>query len=191
MSVKIKNKDTLFNSNFMKIFEYTIEQNVDNKMIEYKRQLMYRGNAVFVIPYDEVKNSVIMIKQSRIGAIVDNISPYTLEFPAGIIDEGEEAIESAKRELKEETGLDTIAIEQIYKAPIYTTIGGSNETITYFLAKVDSSKVLKNGGETGENEYITTEEIAVETLFKSVLEKQEINNAATLISIFLLKEKLQ
>ena len=35
------------------------------------------------------------------------INSYCIEFPAGLIDPGETLVEAAKRELKEETGLDT------------------------------------------------------------------------------------
>ena len=38
---------------------------------------------------------------------------FVINFPAGLIDEGEEFQESAKRELKEETGLDLIEITDV------------------------------------------------------------------------------
>lgn len=190
MKVKINNKERLLNTGFMKVDNCTIEQEIDGISIEYKRICMDRGNAVFIIPYDKERQSVVMVKQSRIGSIIDGVTDYIMEFPAGIIDDGEEAIETAKRELKEETGLDSTNITQLYGKSIYTSIGGSNEKITYFLAEVDSSKALKIAGEAGENEYIETAVIPVEKLFKMVFEEELLNTAATLISIFLLKEKL-
>ena len=190
MKVSVKGKKELLKTNFMHVAEYTLEQDVNGEKHEYTRQCMYRGNAVFIIPYDKEKQSVVMVKQSRIGAIIDGAEHYTLEFPAGIIDDGEEPIETAKRELLEETGLDAANIEQIYNAPIYTTVGGSNEKITYFFAEVDSDKVIKNGGETGEHEFIETEVIPVAELFDMAFKKQIIDNAATLISTLLLEKEL-
>ncbi len=189
MDPKIKSKEELYDAGFMKIDSYTIEQEMGDEVVEYKRQCMYRGHAVFVIPYDAKINSVVMVKQMRIGALI-NGEASTTEFPAGIIDDGEEAVETAKRELKEETGLDARSIEQIYKS-IYTTVGGSDENITYFLAEVDSSKTLPTCGEYGESEYIETEVISVDELLNRALKEQSLNTAATLISTLLLKEKLE
>lgn len=189
-NLKITKEESVVDTGFMKIKTHTVEENIDGDIKEYKRMCMYRGNAAFVIPYDKEKQCVIMVKQARIGSIVDGNDGYTLEFPAGIIDAGEVPIESATRELKEETGLDAINMEQIYKNPVYTTIGGSNEKITYFLAEVDSSQTLEIAGEEGGNEYIETEIIPVEDLFKKVFEEGSINTAATMISALLLKERL-
>ena len=47
-------------------------------------------------------------------------------FPAGLIDPGETPEQSAARELKEETGLDFISIDDIM-GPSYSAIGFSNE----------------------------------------------------------------
>ena len=40
-----------------------------------------------------------------------SVGDYVYNFPAGLIDEGETPEVAAKRELKEETGLDLIVIE--------------------------------------------------------------------------------
>ena len=48
-------------------------------------------------------------------------------FPAGLIDPGESAAECAVRELKEETGLDMIAVRDVLKGA-FSAVGISNET---------------------------------------------------------------
>jgi ADP-ribose pyrophosphatase len=61
------------------------------------------------------------------------IERHTLEFPAGLIDAGEEPATAAARELAEETGLTTKAIHPI---GIYATDPGrmSNFTHSFFIA---------------------------------------------------------
>ena len=67
----------------------------------------------------------------------------TLEFPAGVIDEGETAIETAMRELREETGL-IVPVDAFEKvAGYYPSVGGSTEYVTAFIARVDDRTALE------------------------------------------------
>ncbi|MGN0298455.1 MAG: NUDIX hydrolase [Lachnospiraceae bacterium] len=74
--------------------------------------------------YGENRDKVVLIRQYRCA-----IDDYIYEFPAGLVEEGEDAKETAKRELKEETGLDFIPVEasDSYTRPFYTTIGMTDE----------------------------------------------------------------
>jgi 8-oxo-dGTP pyrophosphatase MutT (NUDIX family) len=121
---------------------------------------MYRRDAVVVMPVDSAKREVYMIEQPRyLRAFVENddgreaigadpagkergfnVSTeelMTLEFPAGIIDEGETKERAALRELQEETGLvvPEDALEEI--TGYYPSVGGSTEYITAFIAHID------------------------------------------------------
>ncbi len=65
------------------------------------------GDAVVIIPITE-DNEFLMIVEAR-----PNVSDgYAIEFPAGMVDEGEEPIVAAKRELLEETGYE---VGEIYE----------------------------------------------------------------------------
>jgi 8-oxo-dGTP pyrophosphatase MutT (NUDIX family) len=57
------------------------------------------------------ENSVVLVEQYRHG-----IDETTLEIPGGMVDEGEEPLEAAKRELLEETGYESDAWESLGKA---------------------------------------------------------------------------
>lgn len=93
---------------------YKGEYDVDGQRLPYEivsrknSETMFGGmslghgiDAVCIIPF--FKNSdVLATKEFRYAT-----NTYCLEFPAGLIEPGEGAVEAAIRELKEETGLDT------------------------------------------------------------------------------------
>ncbi|NTW15000.1 MAG: NUDIX hydrolase [Candidatus Moranbacteria bacterium] len=56
--------------------------------------------AVVIIPVD-LEGNIVLVGQSRYP-----VGKYLYEFPAGAADVGEEVLEAAKRELREETGYD-------------------------------------------------------------------------------------
>lgn len=61
-------------------------------------------DAVCIVPFFK-NGDMLATKEFRYA-----INAYCLEFPAGLIEPGEGAVEAAMRELKEETGLDTKSI---------------------------------------------------------------------------------
>ena len=75
--------------------------------------------------YGEHQDQVVLIRQFRYS-----IGTYIYEFPAGLIDEGEDFHAAGIRELKEETGLDfhPYEVDEIYSKPYFTTIGMTDES---------------------------------------------------------------
>ena len=59
-----------------------------------------KADGVMIIPITK-EGEIVLIKQYR--APIDD---YLYEFPAGMVDPGEDFIEAGKRELFEETGLE-------------------------------------------------------------------------------------
>lgn len=78
-------------------------------------------DAVVLILHNEAGDKILLNKEFRMA-----VGNWVYNFPAGLIDPGEEPTESARRELKEETGLDLIEIKDIlYNS--YSAVGFSNE----------------------------------------------------------------
>lgn len=75
--------------------------------------------------YGEQKDRVVLIKQYRYS-----LDDYIYEFPAGLVDPGENFHEAAIREMKEETGLTLtpLPVEEGYEKPYFTSIGMSDES---------------------------------------------------------------
>jgi nudix-type nucleoside diphosphatase (YffH/AdpP family) len=145
---------------FLSIYSYQLDDR-DNRY-----DVMYRRDAVCVMPVDFARREVYMIEQPRhlrafvedeagrdaittgidgkeTDFTVDAEDVMTMEFPAGVIDDGETAEQTALRELREETGLiiETDALERL--ANYYMSVGGSTENTTAFMARVDENTAIE------------------------------------------------
>lgn len=102
------------------------------------RECLERGHAVAVLPYDPVRDQVVLIEQFRIGALTTPTGPWLLEIVAGIIGPEEEKLAVARRETHEEAGCvltDIVPVCEYLISP-----GGASETITLYCGRVDASR---------------------------------------------------
>lgn len=168
---------------FLSIYKYRLKHRLfaGGWSPEFEREVMDRGHAVMVIPYDIARDQLVVLEQFRIGALQQDESPWLLEFVAGMIDKPEESAEVvAMRELDEEAGLQT---EKLHYALTYlSTPGGCTEKISIYIAEVDSSKAAKHGGLETENEDINVH-ILPRADVMELLEQGKINNAASVIGL--------
>lgn len=85
------------------------------------------GVIIYSVYRDEEtrEEKLVLIRQYRCP-----IDDYIYEFPAGLVDEGEDFKTAGMRELKEETGLDFAPIdaEDMYTKPFFTTVGMTDES---------------------------------------------------------------
>lgn len=75
--------------------------------------------------YGEKKDKIALVRQFRYP-----IDDYIYEFPAGLVEPGEDMVDTAKREIFEETGL-TLTVKPCgaeYQKPFFTTIGMTDES---------------------------------------------------------------
>ena len=74
--------------------------------------------------YSEKKDRVVLIRQFRYP-----INGYVYEFPAGLVEPGEDMLQAGIREMYEETGLDFAPVESCcYGKPFFTTVGMTDES---------------------------------------------------------------
>jgi ADP-ribose pyrophosphatase len=75
--------------------------------------------------YGEKRDRVVLIRQYRY-----TLGDYIYEFPAGLVDPGEDFHEGAARELYEETGLTLtpLLVDPAYEKPFFTTVGMTDES---------------------------------------------------------------
>ncbi len=74
--------------------------------------------------YGENKDRVVLIRQYRYP-----IGGYVYEFPAGLVEPGEDLLASGAREMYEETGLTFTPVEAgCYSKPVFMTVGMTDES---------------------------------------------------------------
>ena len=112
--------------------------------------------AVVLVMFDEKHERVLLDREFRLAA-----GCYVYNFPAGLIDAGETPEEAAKRELKEETGLDLIEVEDVI-GESYSAVGFSNEKNLTIVgtARGDFRKDMESEYEEITSAWYTRAEIA-------------------------------
>lgn len=113
------------------------------------------------------KEKIVLIRQYRCP-----IDDYIYEFPAGLVDEGEDFKTAGVRELKEETGLDFTPIdaEDMFTKPYFTTIGMTDESCGTVYGYA-SGVVSKDGQEENEDIEIV---LADRTEVKRILQEEKV-----------------
>jgi ADP-ribose pyrophosphatase len=94
------------------------------------RELFERGDAVGVLPYDPVGDTVVLVEQFRTGALRGNDSPWMLELIAGVVEPGESDEDVAHREAMEEAGCELSQLLPI--ATVMPSAGACSEQVRLF-----------------------------------------------------------
>lgn len=147
-----------------------------------EEKIKFPDGHAFEYSYVDIKDGICILPiiNNKIGLIKQYrhiMQSYEWEVPAGMIDEGEAPIETAKRELLEETGYRTNNIRSL--GLIYPSVGSTTEKIHLFYAECT---------EKGQSDLDATEEIEVFELsiedVKAMIEHGDIKHAAGIIAIY-------
>jgi nudix-type nucleoside diphosphatase (YffH/AdpP family) len=100
------------------------------------RAVFVSGDAVTVLPYDPVRDRVLLVEQFRAGPFArGDANPWSLEAIAGRIDPGEAPEACARREAVEEAGLTLGALHKV--ADYYPSPAAKSEYLYSFVALTD------------------------------------------------------
>ncbi|AZZ97140.1 NUDIX domain-containing protein [Pseudoalteromonas sp. R3] len=144
------------------------------------REILERGHAVAVLPYDPKTDQVLLIEQIRIGALATKDSPWLLECIAGMAEGSLDYEAVVRKEAVEEAGL--VLDELHYMTSYLSSPGGSTERLYLYLAKADLSEAGGIYGLPEEGEDIKVHVMPFSEAMAR-LENEEIDNAATVISL--------
>ena len=164
----------LYQGKFLQFKEDKVEIETNPKIESFRQYIVHPGGVCIVPLLDN--GNIILERQFR-----KPLERVILEIPAGKIDPGEnDTLETAKRELQEETGY--IAKNWIDLGLIYPCPGYSTEALQLYLAKdLIAGKQQLDYGEIIELEILSIQEI------ENKIHKGEIRDSKTINGIYLAK----
>ncbi len=166
MKQKLIKETKKYSGSFINITEKEY-QTSDNKHIY--REIVDHKKGVAILAFKG--NKVFLVKQYR-HAIEQEI----YELPAGVVENDEDSLECAKRELQEEIGFDAHNWKKL--VTIHPSCGFTNEELTiYFASELYPSKLSLD-----DDEYLSVELIDYEELINKI-KLQEITDAKTIIAL--------
>ena len=179
--VEIIARETLY-SGFFSMDLYRFRHRLFNGEMsgEIRREIFERGHAAVLLPFDPVRDEVVLVEQIRIAAYDTSESPWLLEMVAGMIEEGESVEDVARREALEEAGLVVGRTKPVLS--YLASPGGTSERLSIMVGEVDATTAEGIHGLADENEDIRVHVVSREQAYLWV-EEGKIDNAASVIAL--------
>ncbi|AIA69347.1 ADP-ribose diphosphatase [Pectobacterium atrosepticum] len=179
--VEIIARETLYDG-FFSLERYRFRHRLFNGGMsgEVSREILERGHAVVLLPYDPVRDEVVLIEQIRIAAYDTSASPWLFELVAGMIEPGESHEGVARREAEEEAGLRVGRCRPIIN--YLASPGGTSERLAVMVGEVDTRMAKGIHGLAEENEDIRVHVVSREQSYQWV-EAGIVDNAASVIAL--------
>lgn len=179
--VNVEKRETVFHGFFRMDKLWLTHPRFDGRQMPvFTRELFIRGDATCVLPYDPVRDEVVLLEQFRLGALGRTQSPWLLELVAGMNEEGESPEDVARREGQEEAGLSFSCLEKI--CDYLVSPGGSTEMIHLFCGEVSTESAGGIFGMEHEHEDIRAHVVAADEAI-AMISDGRINNAAAIIAL--------
>jgi ADP-ribose pyrophosphatase len=160
-----------------RIFDIRIDE-IREGELEYSREIVvHKGSAVTVPVFDD--GTVALVRQYRHPA-----GEYLLEIPAGTLNEGEDPMIGAVRELEEEIGVRAAHIQKLTE--FYVSPGFLTEMMHVFMA----TGLTEVGQKLEADENLTIERYSFEEL-QAMIRDGRIVDAKTMVGVMLTAEKIE
>ena len=113
--------------------------------------------------YGEKKDRIVLIRQYRCS-----IDDYIYEFPAGLVEEGEEYHRAAIREMREETGLTLtpLEVDRAYEKPYFTTVGLTDEACATVYGYASGQPSIEGQEDSEEIEVVLADRVEAARILK-------------------------
>jgi len=177
----IEHRETLYDGFYrMDRVRFTHELHGGRAGRPVERELFVRDDVVGVLPYDRASDSVLLVEQFRIGAMEQSPDPWLWEIVAGMIDTDEEPEEVARREAREEAGIELNRIELMTQ--YLASPGATTEEVFVYLGECDLSAAGGHHGLAEEDEDILARVVPADVAI-GMLETRQVRNALSIIAL--------
>ncbi len=156
MRFTIHKRETLFQGYYrVDRFHLSHDRFAGGTIGPFTREVLERGHAVAVLPYDPLTDHVLLIEQFRPGPVAaQDPEAWQIEIIAGIIDSGEAPEQVAVRESQEEASCPLDELVQI--AECYLSPGCNSEYCTLYVGRANLDLAGGVHGLSAEHEDIRT-----------------------------------
>lgn len=134
--------------------------------------LVDHNDSVTILPVDQQGN-IWFVRQFRLGA-----EDQLLELPAGVLENGEDPLNCAARELREETGMGSEKLD--FLGDFFLAPGYSNEHMYVYLATMLFPEALQADAD----EFLNVEKIPLGEVYE-MAKKGQLKDAKTLATLLL------
>ena len=127
------------------------------------REIVEHNGAVAMVALDS-ENNIVLVRQYRKA-----LGKVTLEIPAGTLEDNEDPLDCAKRELREEGKKEAVHWEKILD--YYSAPGFCNEQLHLYLAH----GLSECSGDTDEDEFLETVVLSLQEAYRYIFEGKIID----------------
>ena len=153
-------------------------QREDGSWQTLTRETYDRGNGATILLYNRERRTVILTRQFRYPAFVNQHPGLLIEACAGLLDQRDPA-EAIRRETEEEAGYRIDEPQKIME--IFMSPGSVTEKLFFFVAEYhDSLRVTEGGGVQSDGEDIGVLEVNIDDAMR-MIERGEIVDGKTII----------
>ncbi len=90
-----------------------------------------KPDAVIIVAYHRPTSRIVVTREYRVA-----LADYQYGFPTGLLEDRETAEDTARRELREETGLELIRVLKVSQ-PVYSSAGITDESMSVVYAECE------------------------------------------------------
>ena len=133
----------------------------DGRAYEARREILRVDTVAGVLPYDPERDELVLIRQFRLAAHEATGLGDMVEIVAGYVEDGEDPADAARREVREEAGVEVLDLVPMLR--FVPSPGVSTEQGVLWCARVRIGTLDEITGAEGENELVRPFAVPAET----------------------------
>ncbi len=177
--VEVSEKTVLAEA-FHDLERYSVALHSDGEVLRSTRDVLHVGEVAAVLPVDLRRGEVVLIRQFRVAAHLATGAGELVEIVAGHVEDGETPAEAARRECREEIGVEPSTLYQLFD--FLPAPGSIDEHATLFLGIVDATAVPDRAGATDEVESTHPMRVSIDEAL-AALEHNAMHNGFLILAL--------